>query len=227
MQVRTSCAGRFTARNEDGIFGFGRPCFPLGRLSLSCQLILVLEESLSVRSPTRIFVSAAARWYQAQRRRATRILLHDLLCLPSHPFLLDYRMNRLQPPNGLSPWMRRCQPIPFTTPRLKEIRLLHHHRMERHLLHRLPVHYRHSQSGRLHTIFSKRVSRKRGNLRTCITIITSALNHLTHPTRLSCIAQSHPSRVSPVHLRTTFISSQKRPRTQVCLSSFSLIARLC
>src|SRR5258706_15684043 len=77
MQVRTSCVGQFTARNEDGIFGFGRPCFPLGRLSLSCQLILALEENLLARSPTRIFASAAARWYQAQRRRATRILLHD------------------------------------------------------------------------------------------------------------------------------------------------------
>lgn len=211
MQGRTSCVGQFTARSEDGIFGFGRQRFLLGRLSLSCQLILVLEENLLVRSPTRIFASAAARWYQAQRRKATCILLHDLLYLLSHPSLLNCLMNRLQPQNRLSPWMCRCQSTRLTTSRLKEIHLLHLHRMKGHLLHRLWVHYRHPKIGRLRTIFSKLVSQKRGNLRTCITTTTSALNHLTHHTRLSCIAQSHPSRVSPIHLRTTSISSQKRP----------------
>ena len=205
MQVRTRCVGQFTAQSEDGIFGFGRQCFPLGRLSLSCQLILVLEENLLVRSPTRIFASAAAPWYQAQCRKAPSILLHVPLCPLSRPFQLDRLMNRLQPQNGLSPWICRRQPIWPTTSRLKEIRLLHLHRMKHHLLHRLSVHYRHPQIGRLHTIFSKLVSQKQGNLRTCTTTTTSALNHLTHHTRLSCIAQSHPSRVSPIHLRTTSI----------------------
>jgi hypothetical protein len=227
MRGQTNCVGPFTARSEGGIFVFERQHFHLVRLSLSYPLILVLEENLVLDSPTRIFALAAARRYRALRRRAIPILLHVLLYPLRHPHLLESLKNHLQAPNGLSRWVDRCQLISLTTLRLKVIYPLNSHQRGSHLLVNLFVHRCSSQNGKLHIIFSKTVSQKRANSRIYIITITCTLSRLTRRIRLFCIAHLHRSRVSPIHLRTTSISSRNQPQTQVRLLLFSLIARPC
>ena len=217
MQGQTNCVGPLTARSEDGIFVFERQHFLLARLSLSYQMAVIPEENLLLRSLTRVFASAVAPWYQALRHRTMRIPLHDPLCLLNLLLQLGRLRNRSQAQNGLNRSIRRCQPMSLTTSPLKKIPLLHLRRLEGHYLRQLSVRRR-LQNGKFHTIFSKTVGQKRGSSRIYSTTTIYDLTHLTHHTRPSCIAHSRPSHVSPIHLRTTSISSLIHPRTQVCLS---------